>query len=243
MTISFKSAGQIIAGNLFEGHSDKPAFLFIQGWSGHQNLLTARALATAGYTTLTYDMRGHGDSEGDLASLSRANFINDSVLAYDYLKSQVSTTSIGVVGSSFGSYTAIHLSAQRQAMCLSLRVPAIYPDTGYNEPQLAQIRNKITKTLWEQPLSPDQNKSLAIIHQFRGPVQIIESGNDEIIPRQNVQNIINAVNNPAQLDYHLMKSAPHSLKTEALQHEYRDLLLNWIINLTTGTLDSDPARS
>jgi predicted alpha/beta hydrolase len=84
--ISFLSDGYQLSGNLFT--SDKPkklAFLLIQGWTGHQNLRAAQALADLGFACMTYDMRGNGDSEGNLAEFSRADFVKDAEVAYDYL--------------------------------------------------------------------------------------------------------------------------------------------------------------
>jgi pimeloyl-ACP methyl ester carboxylesterase len=242
MKISFESQGQKISGNFLEGRSNKPAFLFIQGWTGNQNLMAAETLAKAGYAALTYDMRGHGDSEGDLAALSRADFVDDSVLAYDFLKAQTGATTIGVVGSSFGGYTAIQLSTRRPATCLSLRVPANYPDAGFDEPQLPQVNNQASKEFWQKPLAFDRNNTLAALHRFTGPIQIIEAENDETIPHRTLANFVEAVSNQAQLSYHIMKNAPHSLINESLKHEYRDLLLEWVDRAPIDTPDSDPSQ-
>src|SRR3954470_13184987 len=110
-SISFTSDGDRIAGNLFLGSkSTNVAFLLVQGWTGHQNIAAAQALANLGFTSMTYDMRGNGDSEGDLSKLSRADFVKDAIIAYNFLKKQVGDEAvIGVIGSSFGSYTAIML--------------------------------------------------------------------------------------------------------------------------------------
>src|SRR5579864_5720220 len=102
--ISFTSDGYKLVGNLFiAGQPKELVFLFIQGWTGHQNIEAAQALTKLGYTTMTYDMRGNRESEGNLAEFTRADFIKDATIAYDYLKQQIGKdTRIGVVGSSFG---------------------------------------------------------------------------------------------------------------------------------------------
>jgi esterase/lipase len=214
-------------GNLFP--SAKPtniAFLLIQGWTGHQNIAAAQALANLGFTSMAYDMRGNGDSEGDLEEPTRADFLNDAVIAYDFLKLQVGErVQIGVIGSSFGSYTAILLSKQRQVKCLSLRVPANYPDDGFDMPQLAQKYESQDFVEWrKRKLGYPENQALKVLHDFKGEVQIIESGADEMVAHQVIENYTDAITDKQRFDFMVMKDAPHSLVNEQLTDEYVGLL-------------------
>lgn len=229
-TISFTSDGDKISGNIFL--PVKPcdfAFLFIQGWAGHQNIAAAQALTDLGFTSMTYDMRGNGKSQGNLSKLSRADFLNDATIAYDYLKHHVGDqVRIGVIGSSFGSYTGILLSERRPVGCLSLRVPANYPDEGFNEPQLAQKYESQDFLEWrKKKLGYTENRVLTALHNFKGKIQIIEAGADEIISHQVIENYIAAVSNDRQLDYTIMKDAPHTLVNQYLSEEYVGLLSRW----------------
>lgn len=229
-SISFTSEGDKIAGNLFLGvKSTNVAFLLIQGWRGHQNIAAAQALATLGFTSMTYDMRGNGDSEGNLERLSRADFLSDASVAYDFLKQQVGErTHIGVIGSSFGSYTAILLSERRPIMCLSLRAPANYPDDGFDKPQLAQKYESQDFAEWrKRKLSYPENLALKALHGFKGEVQIIESGADEIVAHQVIENYIDVITDKQRLDFVVMKDAPHRLANEQLTNEYIGLLTRW----------------
>lgn len=225
-----------IVGNLFE--AKKPggyAFLFIQGWMGGQNLAAAESLANNGFTSLTYNMRGNKESSGDLAKLSRADFVNDAVEAYDFLAEQVPKgTKIGVVGSSFGAYTGILLTEKRPVVCLSLRVPADYPDKGYEEPQLPHIS---LEALWpwrETERGFDDNMAYRALHNFTGPVQIIEAERDESIPHQAVQNYANAVADKSKLEHVTMFGAPHRILTQQVSDEYVRNLTNWVRGVTGG---------
>lgn len=228
--ISFTSDSDKIAGNLFKAvRPANLAFLLIQGWTGHQNIAAALALADLGFTSMTYDMRGNGGSEGDLSKLSRADFVKDAAVAYDFLKQQVGEqTAIGVIGSSFGSYTAILLSEQRPVTCLSLRVPASYPDEGFDKPQLAQKYESRDFVEWRnQKLDYSDNRAFSVLHNFVGRIQIIEAGADQVVPHQVAENYVNAVADKQQLDYVVMKGAPHSLVNERLANEYVGLLTRW----------------
>jgi alpha/beta superfamily hydrolase len=231
--ITFGSDGYTLAGNLFipKNGAIVGAFLFIQGWTGHQNVIAAKAMAELGYTTMTYDMRGNGDSEGNIADFSRADFIKDAGAAYDFLRQQVDTTTpIGVVGSSFGSYTAVMLSSERDVSHLSLRVPANYPDEGYDRPQLAQITQDNKK--WrKQKLNFKENRALAIIHEFKGKVQIIEAGADETVASQTPHNYAGAIVDSSLLTYEIVSDAPHRLADARLRQDYSSRLVDWVKNL------------
>lgn len=229
--ISFMSHGFRLAGNFFAPPeaAKKLTFLLIQGWTGHQNLDAAKALAGRGYPALTYDMRGNGESEGDIADFSRADFVADAVVAYDFLKRQMEDgTVIGVIGSSFGSYTAVVLSKERPIACLSLRVPASYPDEGYDEPQAAQGDADNMMRWRAQALDYSQNHAFQALHDFSGPVQIIEAGADELVPAQSPKNYGAAIADQTKLTYEVMPDAPHRLISPALQADYEKRLLAWV---------------
>lgn len=231
--ISFISDGYKLTGNLFIAEKpEKLAFLFIQGWTGHQNIKAAQALTKLGFTSMTYDMRGNGESEGSLADFTRADFIKDASVAYDYLRKKVDDdTKIGVIGSSFGSYTAVLLSEKRDIYCLSLRVPASYPDEGFNEPQLAQGDPDSFMEWRKKMLNYTDNHAFNALHNFNGKVQIIEAEADELVPSQAPKNYANALSNKKQLLYELVPNAPHRLATDELHADYEKRLAAWVETL------------
>lgn len=207
------------------------AFLLIQGWTGHQNKEAAQALADLGFTSMTYDMHGHGDSEGELGEFTRAQFIADAVTAYDFLRQQVGQdVVIGVIGSSFGSYTAIMLTLQRPVACLALRVPASYPDEGFNDLQLPQVGSPTTVAWRKQPLDLT-NHVYKAIHNFTGKVLIVEAENDEVVPHQTPQNYADAVADQNNVQHVVMHGAPHTLANAKLKEEYVGLLVGWVKRL------------
>lgn len=233
--ISFSSDGYKLACNLFvpSGKPKKLAFLFIQGWTGHQNIEAAQALTKLGFVTMAYDMRGNRESEGNLAEFTRADFVKDSTVAYDYLRQQVGKeTAIGVVGSSFGSYTAVLLSEKRNIYCLSLRVPASYPDEGFDEPQLAQGDPDGFMEWRKKKLDYTQNHAFKALHNFKGKIQIIEAEKDDLVPSQAPKNYADAIVDKAQLTYEVVPNAPHRLANEQLQVDYEKRLTAWVKSLT-----------
>lgn len=65
--------------------------------------------AAAGFAALIVDLRGHGESEGEVD----ANLFNDVAAAIHYLQSrpEVNPMSVGIRGSSMGGWLAIHTAA------------------------------------------------------------------------------------------------------------------------------------
>ncbi|MHB1864545.1 MAG: alpha/beta hydrolase family protein [Candidatus Saccharimonadales bacterium] len=231
--IHFNSDGYRLAGNLYVSKgSEQLAFLFIQGWTGHQNIKAAQVLSERGYTSMTYDMRGNRESEGNLADFTRADFLNDAIAAYDYLKNRLGENkSIGVVGSSFGSYTAVLLSEKRDVSCLSLRVPASYPDSGFNQLQLPQS-DTASLTKWrKRKLDYTKNHAFKALHKFKGKVQIIEAEADDIVPSQATKNYADSIGNNDRLTYEIVPNAPHRLETPELQEDYENRLIGWVQSL------------
>lgn len=228
--LTFESDGYTLSGHMFvPEHYPKPGtFLFIQGWTGRQNLIAAGAVAELGYTTMTYDMRGNGDSEGTLDEFSRADFVHDATVAYDVLRRQVGNTAwIGVVGSSFGGYTAAMLSRERDVHCIAMRVPANYPDEQYDQPQAAQMTPAMRE--WRsQPMEHDGSRALEAIHEFEGKLLIVEAGADDIVHAQTPRNYADALGDKSRLTYNIMEGAPHGLDTDELNREYTRILTNWI---------------
>ncbi|HUA12914.1 MAG TPA: alpha/beta fold hydrolase [Candidatus Sulfotelmatobacter sp.] len=230
--ITLISDGYKLSGHLLVANEPKDlSFLLIQGWAGHQNIKAAQLLADLGYTSMTYDMRGNGESEGNLTnfSISREDFVNDATEAYDFLKMKSGTTKIGVIGSSFGSYTGVMLTKNRKVYCLCLRVPAIYSDEGYSDPKFDKENINENPEDWRtKSISYSKNHALKTLHDFNGKVLIIEAEKDELVPSQVPRNYANAVKDKSNLLYKVMKKAPHRLENDELQSEYEKLLVEWI---------------
>ncbi|UCD02701.1 MAG: alpha/beta hydrolase [Candidatus Aenigmatarchaeota archaeon] len=71
----------------------------------------AEMLNRNGYSTLLFDFRAHGESEGDFASLGWLE-VNDLKAAIEYVKERVNPDNIGVIGFSLGGAVGITAAAQ-----------------------------------------------------------------------------------------------------------------------------------
>jgi esterase/lipase len=232
--IEFKVDGLQLRGNIYL--ADKPkdlALLFIHGWTGMPNNDAAGVLADNGFSCLTFSLSGHNNSDGRIEDQTRRKSLNEVIAAYDVLKSHLPVnTKIGAVGTSYGSYLAAVLATKRTIACLSMRVPANYLDKDFEEPQAGQGADNAEVTKWrQQKLDYNATKALRAVHNFKGPIQIIEAELDERVPHQTVQNYVSAVSSENQLDYHFMKGWPHSLGMDKKRNsDYQRILLNWALS-------------
>jgi dienelactone hydrolase len=232
--ISYTVNNQQLVGTLLYPENVKaknPAILLIHGWMSSQkrNVRTAQELVKLGYICMTYDLRSHGNSEGERKKLSRKDYLEDCGAAFDFLIQQdaVDAENIGIIGSSFGSYLAMLLTITKKIKWLILRVPAGYKDDGFDLPQVKIASGKSLE--WrKKELKYSQNKALQAVHGFTGKILIIESEKDSLVPHQTIENYINAINDPNQLTHIVMQGADHSMTTEKTYRAYVEILLNWL---------------
>lgn len=234
--VSFRVDGLTLQGKLFLSESDgqkKPAVLLIHGWESEQNRMFALAedLFARGYQCMTFDLRGHGASEGDHKLYSRKQCLNDALAAYDFLVAQpdIDPDRVIAVGSSFGSYLAALLSAERKLQGLALRVPADYRDADFDEP-LYEQRSQWEHSHWKEQLhAASETAALRAIHAFDGSILIVESEKDEVVPAPTVKSYANAAPNPQKLTYILMQNAPHSItRFPEFQKEFAGIVCSWL---------------
>lgn len=227
--------GETLKGFLFYPLHEKrknPAILFIHGWTSAQDRYTnqAKNLTSLGVVCLTFDLRGHGDSTGDINNQTRQDFLDDVTAAYDLLikDNKVDPNNITVIGSSFGSYLAVLLTRHRKVKNLILRVPANYPD-ALEGPLVEANQDEVYKTRQLGLQNPSNNRALAALHNFNGNVLVIESGEDEIIPHQTIEDYINAMKDRTKLDHIVMERAPHSLTgSPELIKRAQDITRTWL---------------
>jgi uncharacterized protein len=231
--INLKVNGQYISANLLKPDNLKeknPALIFVHGWSSNKvgNILRAQALTQLGFICLTLDLRGHGNSDGALGDFSREDHLEDLKAAYDFLSSQehVESEKIGIIGASYGGYLSAILTNFKKLKWLVLRVPALYFDKNFEIPTLKLIGNHEEKDAFRSTnLTPKESLALKGITNFKGPILIIESEKDTIIPSATIKNYLKFA--PKDTLHIMMKDTPHDLRTEDQQKEYIEILKGW----------------
>jgi dienelactone hydrolase len=229
--VSLQVGGQTVAGTLLSPEAPVPGFLFIHGWGGDQaeDLGHAEELARLGCICFTFDLRGHAESGADKERITRQDSLDDVLAAYDYLAAQplIDRASIGVVGTSYGGYLAMLLTALRPVRWLAMRVPALYPDEHWDTPK-AKLDKQIVRTYRQQPHGAGGDRALTACAEFRGDVLIVESERDEQIPREALLSMQAAFRQANSLSHRIIQGATHAMRDVQHQRVYSTLLTGWI---------------
>jgi|SRR3990167_1920038 len=213
-----------------------PAILFVHGWTSHKerSYQYANGLAKLGYISFLFDMRGHGESDGNINTTTTKEFLDDVLAAYDYLieTPSVDKENIGAVGSSFGGYLVTLLTSKRNISRLVLRAPAEYPNEDFEKSKMQTSggENPAVFAWRNQPKKSNETFSLEAVSNFNGKTLIIESEKDDMVPHQTIQNYVNAIKDKSKLTHIVIKNAPHSIKEEKFRDKVEQILVDWFGN-------------
>jgi alpha-beta hydrolase superfamily lysophospholipase len=220
--LSIPVGGRILSANLHTaslGQSPRPGLVFVHGLRSEQAGYRERADASAraGITSITFDLGGHGASEGELEHFSLRDHLADLLAVYDTLTSdfRVDASRIGLCGASYGAYLAVRTVLERDVRRLLLRAPALYDDGDFDVP-LDRLRS-----------TTDAAAAAGTLGKFAGyggAVLLIESGQDEVIAHEVVEAYRTAF---PRNSYHCMAGATHALIEPAWRREFVELILSW----------------
>lgn len=195
--------------------------LFLHGWNSSQRgyLPRARAVeADCGARCLSFDLAGHGEHATRPASeFSPRQHLAEAAAKYDELAASagVDPARIGVCGASYGAYLAALLVGERPLASLLLRAPALYPDAAIDSPPRER------RTGVERPADALALRNLA---GFAGPVTLVESERDEVIPHAVVEAYLAAC---PRARHTVIPGAAHSLSDPAWNEAFLAEILAW----------------
>ena len=229
---------QTIAGTFVTPGTLVPGVLFVHGWGGSQQqyLARAREVAALGCVCLTFNLRGHVETQPLYETVSREINLRDVLAAYDQLiaRRHVDPAAIAVVGSSYGAYLASILTTLRPVKWLALRAPALYIDTDWSTPKLQLHQTQDLKTYRRSLVRASDNKALSACEAFHGDVLLIQSENDDIVPQTVLSSYREACTHAKSLTYRCIPGADHGLTVDAIQREYTALLVGWLGEMLGG---------
>lgn len=208
--ISFASKdGLTLHGWWLEAANSNRVIVMVHGEKGHRAdpevkmLEIARELVRHGYNVLTFDLRGHGESEGKHVSAGYHEK-KDLLGAIEYAQ-QRGATKIGVIGFSMGAATAIMTAAECE------EIGAVVADSSFAD--LADIiksefskRSKLPPFFIPWILFMAENvygidfstlKPVGGVKEVDAPpLLIIHGGQDETIPVEHAHILARASRNP-----------------------------------------------
>ncbi len=203
-----------LAGNLYLPQGDAewwPGIVACHGFgsSKERHVAFGERAAAAGFVTLILDLRGHGESDGQVD----ANLFNDVAAAILYLQSrpEVNPMSVAIRGSSMGGWLAIHTAAHLKEVA---PVVAYCPP---NESQLTILMEEVAMVQRGHP-SPlvqgtpprvNVNSTLQLLYRLDvakaarriSPrhLLLIHAEGDEVVPPHTSQRIYDEAREPKAL--------------------------------------------
>ena len=195
--------------------------LFLHGWNSSRRGYVPRAEAVSedcGAVCLTFDLAGHGENAAAPAeTFSPRQHLEQAIAAYDELAATagVDPDRIGVCGASYGGYLAALLVGQRPVASLLLRAPALYPDAAFELPPAQRQTELVTAA---------DALALRNLAGFGGPVLVVESEHDEVIPHEVVAAYLAS---RAGIRHKVIPGAAHAMREPSWNRAYLELILAW----------------
>ena len=235
ISATYKLAGTLLTPDNI--NKEIPAVIFYHGMvskSKPRTVERAKRVAEKGIAALAFDFRGCGESDGKLGEISLKNWLDDALLAFDYLANQgfVDKKRIGIAGKSFGGYMAAFVCQQRTVTSMVLHAPAVYPDSWFNKPY--QPTNDIEHQRLMYRKSPEafHNKAIRAIEKYKNPLLVVGSELDDTCPKHIVEGFYNLC--PAkQKEMYWIKGADHPLTNEKHNEEYIMMMTKWFVRSLT----------
>jgi pimeloyl-ACP methyl ester carboxylesterase len=189
-----------------------------------------KPLVEMGYIALLFDMRGHGETGGDLNKYSCRDHLNDCLAAYDFIKhiENVDIHNVSVLGSSYGGYLATLLTSKRPVHHLVLKAPAQYPDDSFETPTVL-VREKGIEAYRFQHHTKSDNMALRAISEYDGDLLFIECEKDEQVPKQVMDDYRSVI--MTRYDYELLLGADHACRTPGSNEAMIAVMETWFQKL------------
>lgn len=248
--VGYISDGLTLRGTIFSPTMNKrsvlrPAMLIVHGWKGSERGYEgiARSIASLGVTVFTFNLRGHGNSDGKKHAGSRAEYVRDTRLAYRFLLQQpgVDRERIAAMSSSLGCHLISHALSHCPFVALAFRTPATYPDRGFQARFAPQVNNRL-KEFRNRLLVPQDNLGLRRLKYFRGDLLIISGGQDQDVPRPTVANYLAAASQAVTVTDKVYSSMAH-VPTPRQRGYINRFLLEWITRRLVQRSIAPPHRS
>ncbi len=178
------------------GGRPAPAVVLVHGWESNRARMLphARFLHAAGFATLMFDVRGHGENPPETLPISAAEFGADAAAAVELVATRPDVTSVGVLGHSMGAIGAAIAAASdpRVAALVTTSAPSDPRNLTRRTFQLAGLRlpdavahplAALTTRVYLRPRghAPSAASASAAIARYAGPVLIIHGALDEIV--------------------------------------------------------------
>ncbi|MBO7556491.1 MAG: alpha/beta fold hydrolase [Alphaproteobacteria bacterium] len=187
-----------------DDRAEYPLVMILHGFNSSKDMPLLKQIADkleqSGIASIRFDFNGHGKSEGSFQNMTISNELNDAKKVYEYVKSLPKVTSVSVTGHSQGGVVAGLISGEYGAEKIKSAV-LMAPASVLRE--MAQ-KGDMFGTKFDPENIPEyielphglrvgrayleDAKTLPIYEisaSYQGPVLIIHSQDDELVPYSN----------------------------------------------------------
>jgi len=229
--------GLMLQGWWLEGDEGESVIIVVHGSEGNRahpadrNLGIAVGLVNHGYDVLMFDMRGHGESEGEQISAGYHERY-DVLGAIDYIAQRGIEDRIGVLGLSMGAATSLMAAAE------SKEIAAVVADGGYADivsifesefsarsnlprffiPIILFVANRMYDIDFEAIRPEEAVKEISV------PVFIIHGEQDDMVPVQHAHRLRAASRHPDSILW-ILPEAAHSNSFLVRPAEYTERVI------------------
>ena len=228
-----KGNGYNLSGTIIKPDGDEkiPGVVFYHGMisqSKPRHLERALELSKKGIGSLVFDLRGCGESDGKLGTLSLKDFLDDSLLAFDFLVSQdfVDKNRVGICGHSFGGGNAALVAEKRNVKSMVLQAPAVYEDDWFEREFHWNEKTDQARKKYRYSDNPLGNKYIRAMEKYKGGLLVVGCELDDTCPPKIINGYYeHAGSKNKKIEW--IKGADHSLRNEKHNEEYTKMMIDW----------------
>jgi alpha-beta hydrolase superfamily lysophospholipase len=182
--------------------ADRPGVVLVHGWGSNRGRMVplAAVLHAAGFHTLAFDVRGHGDNPAETLPVTAVEFGEDAAAAVEVLRSLPGVGKVGILGHSMGGVGASLAAAARDdvAALVVVSAPADprllvretfrmagLPLPGPVAHPLAWAA--LRSTLRPRGHHPGAASARRAVARYRGPVLLVQGDADELLPLRDLR--------------------------------------------------------
>jgi alpha-beta hydrolase superfamily lysophospholipase len=179
-----------------------PAVVLVHGWESNRArmLPNARFLHAAGFHTLMFDVRGHGENGPETLPISGGEFGADTMAAVAAVRARPEVTSVGILGHSMGAVGSVLAAAAEPAVgaVVATAIPAHPRLLTRRTFELAGLRIPgpvahplawLTMHVYLRPRGhrPAGVSALRAIGRYAGPILVVHGSDDEVVPLRHAE--------------------------------------------------------